>query len=433
MDNIIFKAITDVGLIRDNNEDSFIAQLIWDDKHLLCAAIDGVGGYEGGEVAAEIARSSIIQFLNNYPDNNLQDVISQAVLQANNNIFEQRKKGQFPNMSCVVSAAIIDVVAEKVYIAHVGDSRIYLYDKGKLTKLTHDHSLVGYREEIGELTEVEAMNHPRRNIIERCLGESERVFGDNDFVDNAVFDIPVCGKLLFCSDGLTDMVTQAEIIQVLSKGTDISTKCQSLIDCAKSHGGKDNVTVVLVETNCKTTITKETIISYVNDTNVFVNEKRDVDDNDKTGAKHHNKLTKIGIWRSIILIIIAIIIGFLGGSLIYNNKYPTDHPQVSYTWDNILRWVEDTVVIDTTSYYFVSDVDTVKVDAKEYRQLLYFYVYNIPKIIEMIQMNRMLLKKEDSLQLLITTKDSIINDITANRNNLRSPVENIIEKKLGDE
>ena len=252
MDRIVYKAISDVGLVRDNNEDSFIAENLWDDAHVLCAAIDGVGGYDGGEVAAEIARSSIVSYLNSYPDSNLQDVIVQAVLQANNSIYEQRKAGRFPNMSCVVSAAIIDAAADKVYVAHVGDSRIYLYSRGTLTKITHDHSLVGYREEIGELTEQEAMSHPRRNIIERCLGESERVFGDGNFVDSGVYDIPANGKLLFCSDGLTDMVTQAEIAGILSADKDTSSKCQMLVDCAKNHGGTDNVTIVLVETGTNT-------------------------------------------------------------------------------------------------------------------------------------------------------------------------------------
>lgn len=252
MDRIVYKAISDVGLVRDNNEDSFIAENLWDDAHVLCAAIDGVGGYDGGEVAAEIARSSIVSYLNSYPDSNLQDVIVQAVLQANNSIYEQRKAGRFPNMSCVVSAAIIDAAADKVYVAHVGDSRIYLYSRGTLTKITHDHSLVGYREEIGELTEQEAMSHPMRNIIERCLGESERVFGDGNFVDSGVYDIPADGKLLFCSDGLTDMVTQAEIAGILSADKDTSSKCQMLVDCAKNHGGTDNVTVVLVETGTNT-------------------------------------------------------------------------------------------------------------------------------------------------------------------------------------
>lgn len=310
MDSIVFKAISDVGLVRDNNEDSFIAQFLWDDYHILCAAIDGVGGYEGGEVAAEIARSTIIDYLNSYPDNNLQDVIAQAVLQANNNIYQQREKGPFSHMSCVVSAAIIDVKAEKIYIAHVGDSRIYLYNKGTLTKITHDHSLVGYREEIGELTEEEAMNHPRRNIIERCLGEEERVFGDGNFVDNATFDIPADGKLLFCSDGLTDLVTGAEIKQILATRESTDAKCQKLVDCAKEHGGKDNVTVVLVETQKKANasgVTKKSYAFKETPEEEKVVERERCDETPKDCKDD-------GLWKWL-LVLVALIAGFLLGNL----------------------------------------------------------------------------------------------------------------------
>lgn len=257
MDRISFKPISDIGLVRDSNEDSFIAEPLWSEHHLLFAVIDGVGGYEGGEVAAELARSSIITFLHNYPDNNLQDVISQAVLQANNCIYEHRKQGQFPHMGCVVSAAIIDTLEDKLYIAHVGDTRIYLYNKGTLTKLTHDHSLVGYREEIGELTEEEAMNHPRRNIIERYLGDEERVFGEGNFIDSAVYTIPAGGKLLFCSDGLTDLVKSVEIKQILALDESTALKSQRLVNLAKEHGGTDNITVVLVETHSDIVSQKE--------------------------------------------------------------------------------------------------------------------------------------------------------------------------------
>ena len=120
MDSIAFIGQTDVGLVRTNNEDTFIAQTLWDDRHLVCAAIDGVGGYEGGEVAAEMAKETILKFLSEYRDDDLQSLVSQAVLQANNAIYERRKTDtRFPNMSCVVSAAIIDILNDKLFIAHV--------------------------------------------------------------------------------------------------------------------------------------------------------------------------------------------------------------------------------------------------------------------------------------------------------------------------
>ena len=411
MDRIEFKAISDVGLIRDNNEDSFIAELLWDDRHILCAAIDGVGGYEGGEVAAEIARSTIIEFLNKYPDNNLQDVIAQAVLQANNSIFEQRKNGPFPNMSCVVSAAIIDANEDKIYVAHVGDSRIYLYDKGVLTKITHDHSLVGYREEIGELSEEEAMNHPRRNIIERCLGEEERVFGDGNFVDNAVYDIPADAKLVFCSDGLTDMVTGAEIKQILATEKDTAIKCQMLIDCAKRHGGKDNVTVVLVETHKSVVASKETIVSYSAEK---APNEQEANSKDEVGSdiqkREDNTKNKKGcrLGKSIVFVLV-LVVGFVFGYYIGNKAETQNAEDVSYSWEGVLRWIEINGPVDSLDYSLIGEQDSIKMSIEKYRQLMEFYDSSIPRIIEKIEINRALIMEKDSLMRVISIKDSLLN------------------------
>lgn len=429
MDSIIFKAISDVGLIRDNNEDSFIAELLWDDHHILCAAIDGVGGYEGGEVAAEIARSTIVEFLNNYPDNNLQDVIAQAVLQANNNIYEQRKKGQFPNMSCVVSAAIIDAKSDKVYIAHVGDSRIYLYNKGILTKISHDHSLVGYREEIGELTEEEAMNHPRRNIIERCLGENERIFGDGNFIDSAVFDIPADGKLIFCSDGLTDMVTQAEIKQILSTDRDTTSKCQMLVDCAKSHGGKDNVTVVLVETTTRVVSSKETVVSYEGEDNKA--EREETDNSMKSTADNVSEpnTKKCYGWILWLIPVITLAIGYFIGSWFWKHEEPLAVNQEPYSWLSICNWIEETQPVDTTGYALCAVGDSIRISLSEYYQLK-FYDDNIRKIIHLKQE---LSAENDSLQAELFVKDSLLNEAKVNYEKLSESLESLIKSSLGNE
>lgn len=419
----MFKAISDVGLVRDNNEDSFIAEPLWDDHHILCAAIDGVGGYEGGEVAAEIARSTIVDFLKNYPDNNLLDVIAQAVLQANNTIYEQRKKGPFPNMSCVVSAAIIDAKEDKVYIAHVGDSRIYIYNKGTLTKITHDHSLVGYREEIGELSEEEAMNHPRRNIIERCLGEKERIFGDGNFIDSAVFDIPANGKLIFCSDGLTDMVNQSEIKKILATDKDTSTKCQMLVDCAKSHGGKDNVTVVLVESFTKIVSSQETDFNYKPGIIALENEQEE-----KVFARSVNEMrVRKGngwlYWLFPLFVAAGFIIGFRFGKSGVLHKYET------YSWASICKWIEETEPVDTTVFPLFVKGDSVKVSLSEYYQLK-FYDDNIRRIIEM---KTALSGENDSLRNELLTKDSLLNILSLAQERIVESMDSQINVSLNNE
>lgn len=237
-----------VGRLRDNNEDAYIAQPIWNDNNVLAVAIDGVGGYEGGEVAAEIAQKSIVEYLEKYSNGDRDELLRQAVTYANNNIFEKRKQEEkLANMSCVLTAALVEAENGRINMAHVGDTRLYQYFEGELTKLSHDHSLVGYREEIGDLTEEEAMRHPQRNIITRDVGSTHLENNEQEYIEVATFRLMPNSTLLLCSDGLCDMVTSAQMKEVLATDLTIEEKVDQLIDLANIAGGKDNITVVLVE------------------------------------------------------------------------------------------------------------------------------------------------------------------------------------------
>lgn len=236
---------TNVGMVRTGNEDTFIAETL-PGSDLLCAAIDGLGGYEGGEVAAEIARQTIIEFMTVASDGQPLERLKKAVTEANNAIV--RRKDEDPmraRMGCVVSAGLISPDQARLWMVHVGDSRLYLYRNGQLTKLSHDHSIVGFREEIGEITEEEAMAHPQRNMIERALGDEYHNPDDPHFLDAAVFPIEGDSQFLFCSDGLSDMLTSAEIARELGSDCDLATKAANLIQAANNKGGKDNITVVI--------------------------------------------------------------------------------------------------------------------------------------------------------------------------------------------
>lgn len=238
--------ICDVGCVRGNNEDNFILSRLWNDNYILAVAIDGVGGQEGGEVAAAIAAESISSFLTTYANGDLQELLGQAVLQANNDIYSQRKQNpKLEYMSCVLTAAIIDSRRGQVFLAHVGDTRLYLYSDGKLQKLSHDHSLVGYREERGDLTEEQAMHHPQRNIINRDVGSENH--GNTSFIEVGTF--PLYGKniLMLCTDGLCDMITSTQMTDILSRVESLEVRCRALIEAAKNAGGRDNVTVLLIE------------------------------------------------------------------------------------------------------------------------------------------------------------------------------------------
>ncbi|MDE6339967.1 MAG: protein phosphatase 2C domain-containing protein, partial [Muribaculaceae bacterium] len=238
---------TNLGLVRQNNEDTLICQYIRDNNRILCAAIDGLGGYEGGEVASEIARNVIIKHLEDFMSPKIGQLLKDAFVEANNDIVRQQKaRPKLTHMGCVASAAVIDLLQGIIYIAHVGDSRIYMYAGGELKKLTHDHSLVGYREEIGEMTEEAAMSHPKRNVIDRYLGDRPLEM-DTDYIEVSVFPIEGKSQFLFCSDGLTDLVNSSRITEILSQQISIDCKAQRLITSANEAGGRDNITVVLAD------------------------------------------------------------------------------------------------------------------------------------------------------------------------------------------
>lgn len=248
MGTITFFGNTDMGQIRTNNEDAFIAQYIWDEKHILAVAIDGVGGYEGGEVASALAQKCIVEYLESYSDGERLDLLKQAVIHANNTIFSERKNlPQYSSMSCVLTAILVETESKRINMAHIGDTRLYQYANGNIVKLSHDHSLIGYREEIGELTEEQAMKHPQRNIIGRDVGSQFLESDGKDYVEVETFPLIPNSILLLCSDGLCDMVTSKQMKIELEKDLPVKDKVNNLIKVANEAGGKDNVTVVLVE------------------------------------------------------------------------------------------------------------------------------------------------------------------------------------------
>lgn len=242
---------TDAGRVRTNNEDTFLVKFIDDETRVLCMVIDGVGGYEGGEVAAEIAANTVFDYLNENPDGTAITRLKAALNLANNSILDRANaEPKLNRMGCVATAAIIDLETSILSIVHIGDTRLYMYRDGQLTKLTHDHSLVGYREEMGLLTEAEAMNHPNRNLIERCLGSEYHQPDDPNYLDAANYAIDSDCQLLLCSDGLCDMITSQAMMSVLSMHESPIDTAERLIYLANEAGGRDNVTVVIAQIKC---------------------------------------------------------------------------------------------------------------------------------------------------------------------------------------
>lgn len=246
-EQVTFFGLSDMGKQRTNNEDAFVAEKL-DDKTVLAIAIDGVGGYEGGEVAAEIAQTEIPRYMRDFRNGERLELLKQAVVYANNAIYDRRLVDTArSSMSCVLTAAAIDTQRKVIDMVHVGDTRLYQYHHGELIKLSHDHSLIGYREEVGDLTEEQAMHHPQRNVISRDVGSAKHEVEDRDFLEATEFPLLPNSILLFCSDGLTDLITSKQIVSILCQNKTLEKKVQALIDAANDAGGKDNVTVVLVE------------------------------------------------------------------------------------------------------------------------------------------------------------------------------------------
>ena len=274
-EKIAFYGKTDIGRQRTNNEDALVVEFL-DPETVLAIAIDGVGGYEGGEVAAEIAQKEIPDYLKKFNRGERLELLKQAVISANNSIYEHRLlDAARANMSCVLTAALIDTKRKVIDMVHVGDTRMYQFHHGELIKISHDHSLVGYREEIGDLTEEEAMHHPQRNVISREVGSERHEVEDPDFLEAEEFPLLPDTTFLLCSDGLTDLITSSQISFILEQQLSLETKVQKLIDAANEAGGKDNVTVVLAEYQAE-----EDVKPIVKDDNLPIESQYETANND---------------------------------------------------------------------------------------------------------------------------------------------------------
>lgn len=273
---IVSHVQTDIGRRRDNNEDNFVwLPELWSKSSIaLVGAIDGVGGYEGGEEASAMTKTTIENYLQNFSFGAPLQLLKEAFINANNAIHTRRSEANLQRMSCVASMAILDAEKELMYVAHVGDSRGYVLRNGELIKITQDHSTVGFKEDKGFLTEEEAMLHPQRNEISKMLGEymidANDTEGYFDFFEHSFLPGDM---VLFCSDGLTDLVNRQAITSILSKEGTVKVKAQQLIDAANELGGKDNITVALAGYTGKAPAKKRT---YKNTIEVPISEEEDL-------------------------------------------------------------------------------------------------------------------------------------------------------------
>ena len=230
--------VSDVGLKRKLNEDS--ALYLEKEKFKIYVVADGMGGHNAGEVASKMAVENIIKYIDeNYSLENEEFLISRAIKSANEEIHKfSETNDNLKGMGTTVTACF---VTEKfVYVANVGDSCCMGFKNGRLKKITKDHSLVQELLDSGTISEIEAVNHPKKNIITRALGTSSDVK-----VDVFRFDVNKYDSFMLCSDGLTNEVTKDEILEIFNSENDYTTMADNLVDLAKEKGGRDNITVLL--------------------------------------------------------------------------------------------------------------------------------------------------------------------------------------------
>jgi len=226
-------ARSDVGRVRDGNEDSYLLQ------EPYFAVADGMGGHLAGDVASQIAVQTIGDRVDGAPVR--PDALAQAVKDANTAIFEKANSDpSLHGMGTTCTLVLVD--GSDVHVAHVGDSRAYLLRGGALKLLTEDHTLVGRMVKEGRLQAEEAEHHPQRSIITRALGVDAEVE-----VDLLTVRVESGDRILLCSDGLTSMIDANSISNILTTNDDPQAAVDALVDAANQAGGEDNITAVVLD------------------------------------------------------------------------------------------------------------------------------------------------------------------------------------------
>ena len=233
-------ARTDVGMIRSGNEDSYFA----DSRRGLFIVADGMGGHAAGEVASEMAVQIVtreIGDLNDLHGDSVSRKVSQALKRANLAIYE-RTIAEVDKQGMGTTASVLLLSGGRYLIGQVGDSRVYLLRDGALRQLTKDHSYVQEQVDAGYLTPEQARYHPYSNVITRCVGASHDVDPDTYTGEARVGDI-----FLVASDGLTGMVDDRRLQQMLQARTSPERLVDALISEANGRGGLDNITAIVVK------------------------------------------------------------------------------------------------------------------------------------------------------------------------------------------
>lgn len=234
-------AATDVGRIRKVNQDSVFCS----DKPVgnlpnLFIVADGMGGHKAGDLASKLTVETIVDVISSMEEKDPITLMGKAIHHANDAVLGKAKEAEeFNGMG--TTAVLSCIKNNMLYVANVGDSRLYVIDK-EITQITRDHSLVEELVSLGQMNRAEARTSTNKNIITRAVGGMQIVMAD-------YFEIQLKGGeiILMCTDGLTNMVEDSEIMNLVKQKADLEARVENLIKCANNHGGRDNVGVILIE------------------------------------------------------------------------------------------------------------------------------------------------------------------------------------------
>ena len=243
-----FASYTDIGQVRENNEDCHIVIPFEEHNEFAAAVADGMGGHLFGEIASKTAIDCFEKKIRDRRFkncNNIKDYLLNICKTANKDILEFSKKHNvFSGMGTTLDA--IYIKDERLHVIHIGDSRIYSINENEIKAITKDHSYVQQLLDKGDITIDEYKNHPNKNVITKALGIA-------DIPEPDIFDMTLdsCGYLLICTDGLTNMLDDNTILNIINQETDLEEKTKELAKKANENGGTDNITIILIKADMK--------------------------------------------------------------------------------------------------------------------------------------------------------------------------------------
>lgn len=235
-------SMTDVGIRRESNQDyMYTSETAVGNLPNLFLLADGMGGHAAGDYASRFTVKKVVELVGKSTFTEPVAILKQAISEANALLLAEADKdvSRQGMGTTLVTATIID---NRMYVSNVGDSRLYLVSDDKMIQVTRDHSLVEEMVRLGEMDKEDAKVHPDKNIITRAVGVLPEVSADFFEVELEPGDM-----ILMCSDGLTNMVRDEEIRQIILGQRDIVEKAEKLVETANKNGGRDNITVVLIE------------------------------------------------------------------------------------------------------------------------------------------------------------------------------------------